>query len=323
MDNNKANGYIFTKQWFEFVDENPEKIKPTHAALWHYLVELNNKLKWKEKFGVPTDYTMRMIGVKNYKTYKNTLNDLIKWGFIQMVTKSSNQYNASVIALVKFTKPNTKASPKQVQSTVDIDKQYKPLETSINSLNPKKADSNFLIFDFQEEYKNANGITYVLKEEDYSAARQLSEIYRKETGITDQEELRTSLKEYFKTVIQHPDNFHRTRMTLAYLVKNINVINNTLTNGKHGATWQELKNIFKHPNKLWEKQESSFLNVSESLSAPSAEQVIKYFEENGSTKIEAEKFFDACAYLKKWKDNAGFSFIEKWKDYATNYIKKQ
>ena len=49
---NNKDGYTLSKQWFDFVDENPEKIKPTHGILWHFLIELNNRLKWKEKFDI-------------------------------------------------------------------------------------------------------------------------------------------------------------------------------------------------------------------------------------------------------------------------------
>lgn len=324
---NNKDGYTLTKQWFDFVDENPEKIKPTHGILWLYLVELNNRLKWKEKFGVPTDYTMRMIGVKNYKTYKNTLNDLIEWGFIQMVSKSSNQHTALILALVKFTEAHTKASPKQVQSTVDIDKQLKTEETIKKDKNPKGEAINFFISDFQEEYKNINGISYVLKTEDYSAAQKIAEIYKKETEIEDDEELRISLKEYFKTVIDHPDNFHKTRMTLSYLSNNINVINNTLKNGKHGATWQELKNIFKHPNRVWGDSSFEVTPVKQDMRStmtdsekqiifgtepPTLKEVETYFKENQYKKDVALKAYnDFCRW--NWKSNAGRCFIPDWK----------
>jgi hypothetical protein len=39
----RKNGYIFTKQWFEFTLENPDKIAPVHTAFYLWAVELNNK----------------------------------------------------------------------------------------------------------------------------------------------------------------------------------------------------------------------------------------------------------------------------------------
>jgi len=119
------NSYELSRKWFDFSYENPEKIKPNHAALYFFAIELCNRLGWKKKFGLPTDTAKDAIGIKNYKTYINTLNDLVDWGFIEMIEKSKNQYTANIIALVNFTKAHTKAhtkaldkaNAKQVQST--------------------------------------------------------------------------------------------------------------------------------------------------------------------------------------------------------------
>lgn len=118
------NGYKLSRRWFDFAFENQDKVSPTHAALWFWIIELKNRLGWMDKFGLPTTYSMSAIGVKNYKTFKKVLNDLVLWKFIRIVTKSRNQHQATVIALVK----NTKASPKQVQSTASIYKQYKHIK---------------------------------------------------------------------------------------------------------------------------------------------------------------------------------------------------
>lgn len=127
--------FKLTRDFWEFSFENPELIKPNHCALFCFIVEHCNRLGWKPKFGLPTEMTKDAIGIKNYKTYSSTLNDLIDWGFIKMVEKSKNQYSSNIVALVKNTKASTKAlskatskhSPKQVQSTIQsidsIDKQ--------------------------------------------------------------------------------------------------------------------------------------------------------------------------------------------------------
>jgi hypothetical protein len=267
---------------------------------------------------------MLAIGIKNRRTYYKALNDLVEWGFIEMLTKSTNQHTASIIALSSACVKNAQASPrhihKQVPGTAPIDKLLKQEETIKTNINPKEADSNFLIFDFQEEYKNANNITYVLKEEDYSAARQLSEIYKKETGITDEAELRTSLQEYFKAVIRHPDNFHRTRMDLSYLVKNINKINNGLqnVNSNHPATLSELRDIFNRPIKV---QESPFLKpVPERLKPPTQEEFFQFFNENGYTKESAENtywHFNRINWIKE-----GIDFINDWQFIVEKYYFK-
>ncbi|UCS94845.1 hypothetical protein KZP23_07500 [Echinicola marina] len=54
---------------------------------------------------------MDAIGV-TYNTYKGAMNDLIDWGFIQMIEKSKNQYSANIIALSNFDKALDKALDK-------------------------------------------------------------------------------------------------------------------------------------------------------------------------------------------------------------------
>jgi len=136
------NGYNLSRGWFNFAFQNPEKINPNHAALYLFIVEHCNRLGWRAKFGLPTMMTMEAIGIRNYRTFAKTFHDLIEWGFIELVEKSKNQYSTNIIAIVKNTEPNTeahtepnteahtKASPKQVQSIVDIIKPIKLNETT-------------------------------------------------------------------------------------------------------------------------------------------------------------------------------------------------
>jgi hypothetical protein len=125
------NGYEFSRAWFDFSFNNPNKVKPVHSAIYFFAIERCNRLGWKEEFGFPTDLAMEVLGIRNYKTYIRALEDLVDWKFIKWIQKSRNQYTANVIALVK----NTKASPKaldkalskqckkHVQSIASIDKQ--------------------------------------------------------------------------------------------------------------------------------------------------------------------------------------------------------
>jgi hypothetical protein len=130
------NGYELSRNWFDWCFENPEKIKPNHTALYFFAVEHCNRLGWKKKYGMPTTMAMEAIGIKSYNTYINTLNDLVEWGFIEMIQRSKNQYSANIVALSNFDKALDKAldealikhASKQSESIDSIDKQ----ETSGN-----------------------------------------------------------------------------------------------------------------------------------------------------------------------------------------------
>lgn len=131
----KLNSYDLSRSWFDWCFENPEKINPNHSAMYFFIIEQCNRLGWKEKFGLPMEMTKEAIGIKNYRTYKKTFDDLIEWNFIKLIEKSKNQFSSCIIAIVKNTKASTKASTKaldkamikhlqkQGQSIVCIDKQ--------------------------------------------------------------------------------------------------------------------------------------------------------------------------------------------------------
>lgn len=136
------NGYTLTRAWFDFCFENPEKIKPNHHAIYLYAVDLNNRLGWKEKFRLPTNCTMEVSGIKNHRTYKSSLDDLISWGFINLIQKSKNQFTANVIALGKNTKATSNALDKAIQlqdkSTETVDKQLNQKQLNTRKLSEIK-----------------------------------------------------------------------------------------------------------------------------------------------------------------------------------------
>ncbi|MDT0642268.1 hypothetical protein RM553_05420 [Zunongwangia sp. F363] len=131
------NGYEFSRIWFDYSFLNPGKVKPVHTAIYFFAIERCNRLGWKDEFGFPTDLAMEALGIKNYRTYIGALQDLVDWGFITWIQKSSNQYTANVIALVKNTEAPPKAldkalsqqGTKRLQSIASINKQlnYKPI----------------------------------------------------------------------------------------------------------------------------------------------------------------------------------------------------
>lgn len=147
------NSYELSRKWFDWSFENPELISPNHSALYFFAIEHCNRLGWRKKFGFPTEMAKDAIGIKSYKTYINTLNDLVSWGFIEMVERSKNQYSANIIALVEFTEALDKALDKAMlkhvskqdestcqstdESIVSIDKHIniKPIEQITNNNN--------------------------------------------------------------------------------------------------------------------------------------------------------------------------------------------
>lgn len=107
--------YDLMKDWFNFCFENPELINPNHSAMYFFILEHNNRLGWKPKFGLPMQMAMDAIGIRNNRTYMKAFTDLVEWGFIIIYQRSKNQYSANVVGIVKNTKANTKALAKATQ----------------------------------------------------------------------------------------------------------------------------------------------------------------------------------------------------------------
>ncbi len=110
----EINGYVLSRNWFDFCFDNPEKITPSHTAIYFFAIEHCNRLGWKEKFGFPTQMVMEAIGIKKYQTYIRYLNELIDWGFIKLIEKSKNQYSSNIISLKSAMPKNGKALDKAI-----------------------------------------------------------------------------------------------------------------------------------------------------------------------------------------------------------------
>jgi hypothetical protein len=130
MMERRPNGYELSRRWFDFCFENPDKIKPHHTAIYFFAVEHCNRLGWKRMFGFPTTMAMEALGISSYNTYINAFNDLVKFGFIELIEKSKNQYSSNIIALSNFdealdealdkalSKHGTKQRESTIQSTI-------------------------------------------------------------------------------------------------------------------------------------------------------------------------------------------------------------
>jgi hypothetical protein len=138
------NGYELSRKWFDWCFENPEKICPNHTAMYFFIIEHCNRLGWKDKFGLPTTMVKDAIGIRNFRTYTNTLTDLVTWGFIKMIEKSKNQYSSNIIAIAKNATASTKALDKALikHSTKHSTKHSKSIVQSIDSIDKQLTINN-------------------------------------------------------------------------------------------------------------------------------------------------------------------------------------
>lgn len=126
------NGYLYSRAWFNFRFENPDLCRSIHTELYLYLVDKWNRLGQKKKFGLPTEKTMEVLNIGSYNTYKKALNDLVNFGFVEIVKNSNNQHYSKVVALSKSDEPSDKPLDKASDEPSD-----KPTDTIIEQKNKR------------------------------------------------------------------------------------------------------------------------------------------------------------------------------------------
>jgi len=113
-----------------------------------WIIELNNRLGWKEQFGLPTHATMEGLHIGNKSTYINALRDLAKWNFIQIVSESKNQYASTVVSLCRSKKVTalvTALDTALIQQSNSIDMGSVPIDKPRNQ-ETKKSRNNRVVF---------------------------------------------------------------------------------------------------------------------------------------------------------------------------------
>lgn len=175
--------FTLTRTWWDFAFENPEKVKPIHSAVYLFAVEHCNRLGWKQKFGFPSNMAMEAIGVKKWHTYISAFNDLVEWGFFNLIQKSKNQHSSNIISLLVAMPKNGEALDKALSKhgTKHGTKQGQYNKTT-NNIQDTSADEppKYCTMDkdqFKEWYNNN-------EHQDQHKCRALMERYKHITGIS-------------------------------------------------------------------------------------------------------------------------------------------
>ena len=128
----EKNSYSLNRTWWDWSFDNQSKVKPHHGILYMWAIEQNNRCGWVDEFGFPSAHAMKCTGIRSWKTYSNTLNDLIDWGFIDMRERSKNQFTANIIHLVHNSQEPSKTLDVSRLNEMDINESACVLETKAN-----------------------------------------------------------------------------------------------------------------------------------------------------------------------------------------------
>lgn len=130
------NSYKLSREWFDFVLDNPDRVTGNHTALYMWIIEINNRCQWREKFNVTSKECMDGMSAKSRSTYSKCFQDLIEWGFVIIVVKSQNQHQCNVISLYKnYTSTSTTTNASTSTTTSQSTEQ-----SQVNHLDYSKTD---------------------------------------------------------------------------------------------------------------------------------------------------------------------------------------
>ena len=96
--------FSIMRKFYDYSFDNPDKIKPTHIAIYFFAIDKNNRLGWKEKFGIPTEHAMEATGIRSKNTYYKAFHGLVDMGLIKIIEMSRNQNTANIISIPAVSK---------------------------------------------------------------------------------------------------------------------------------------------------------------------------------------------------------------------------
>ena len=134
--------FDYFNYFYQWIDENPDKVDPYITAVYFALLNRANKSGWKDKFAIILIDLQETCGINSRTTMLKTLDRLEEFGFLQTVSKTTNQYKNRVICLPlngKHLESTWKANEKHVESTWTHNKTIKTDKT-IKTIKTKGAD---------------------------------------------------------------------------------------------------------------------------------------------------------------------------------------
>lgn len=95
------NGYSASRAYFNWAIGHPREASTSMGLLYLYLVEICNRLGWRDTFGITSGECRSAISVSSYNTYQDALHRLVEFGFVEIVERAKNQYSPTIIRLIK------------------------------------------------------------------------------------------------------------------------------------------------------------------------------------------------------------------------------
>jgi hypothetical protein len=205
------NIFDLNRNFWDFAFSNPEKIKPNHCAIYYFALEHCNRLGWKEKFGYPTSMVLEATGIKSYSVYKKTFDELVDFGFFEVIEYSRNQYSSNIIALKENIKANNKADSKALDKAFinHNQNQCKSIDKSIDSIDIQINNTTNLQLNKSTNIKTASPkFSFLGALIEYGFDRQLVEDWLKVRKTKKATNTQTAFNKFIEEVEQRSCNIN-------------------------------------------------------------------------------------------------------------------
>ena len=123
--------FNYFNYFYHWIENNPDKVDPYITAVYFALLNRANKSGWKDRFAIILIDLQETCGINSRTTMLKTLGRLEEFGFIETVSKTTNQYKNRVICLPlneKHVDSTWKANEKHVESTWTHNKTIKTIQ---------------------------------------------------------------------------------------------------------------------------------------------------------------------------------------------------
>jgi len=202
---------------------------------------------------------MEAIGIKSYNTYIKTFNELVEFGFFNLIERSKNQYSANIIELSKFDKALNKALDKAFIKHAT--KQSESTQQSNNSINKPITNKQINKKQFDVENENVFHDITVLQNHYLDNERLLKAVLSgKNNKVKSIDDIKLKLDLFCKNLIEQ---------------------------GRFSETWKEFTRYFL--NSLKSGKFNDFNTPNKVVINPNNEELIKYNSNVNPTVFELPK----------------------------------
>ena len=91
--------FEYLKSFWAWVEQNPDKVKAFHIALYHAILHRANQSKWNPKLVIINSDYMALTAIHSPTSLIKTLNELEEFGFIKTEGRTPNQFHNRVISI--------------------------------------------------------------------------------------------------------------------------------------------------------------------------------------------------------------------------------